>query len=82
MISLPSFLFFPLLILFFLDAAVLVYFVLLQEPKQGGLSTSLGGGGGSDMLNARGQTGGMVRLTIYAGGAFLFIAFLLSAVKL
>ena len=82
MISLPAFLFIPLLILFFITSATLVYFVLLQEPKQGGLSTSLGGGGGSDMLNARWQTGGMVRLTIYVGAAFLLIAFLLSLVKL
>lgn len=82
MIALPSFLFYPLLIIFFIIAAALVYLVLLQEPKQGGLSTSLGGGGGADMLNARGQTGGMVRLTLYAGGGFLFVAFLLSLVKL
>jgi preprotein translocase subunit SecG len=83
MIALPSFLFFPLLIVFFISAAALVYFVLLQEPKQGGLSTSLGGGGGgSEMLNARGQTGGLVRLTLYTGGIFLFVAFLLSTVRL
>jgi preprotein translocase subunit SecG len=82
MIALPSFLFFPLLIIFFVAAAALVYLVLVQEPKQGGLSTSLGGGGGSEMLNARGQTGGLVRLTLYAGGIFLFVAFLLSTVRL
>jgi preprotein translocase subunit SecG len=82
MIALPSFLFFPLLIVFFISAAALVYFVLLQEPKQGGLSTSMGGGGGSELLNARGQTGGLVRLTLYTGGTFLFVAFLLSTVKL
>jgi preprotein translocase subunit SecG len=82
MISLPAFLFFPLLIIFFVLAAALIYLVLLQEPKQGGLSTSLGGGGGSEMLNARGQTGGLVRLTLYAGAGFLLVAFLLSLIKL
>ncbi len=82
MIALPSFLFFPLLIIFFVSAAALVYLVLLQEPKQGGLSTSMGGGGGSELLNARGQTGGLVRLTLYIGATFLLVAFLLSTVKL
>ncbi len=83
MIALPAFLFFPLLIVFLLSAVALVYLVLVQEPKQGGLSTSMGGsGGGSDLLSGRGQTGGLVRLTFYAGGTFLFVAFLLSLVKL
>jgi preprotein translocase subunit SecG len=77
-----SILFIALMLVFFLVCAALVYFVLLQEPKQGGLSSSMGGSGSSDFLSARGTTGGLVQLTVYAGAIFLFVAVLLNIIRL
>ena len=64
-----------LLVLYLLIAAGLVYFVLAQEPKQ------IGGdilGGSSDLFQARGVTGGLYRITVVLGIAFVVLAWLLG----
>jgi len=64
-----------LLVLYLLIAAGLVYFVLAQEPKQTGGDILVGS---SDLFQARGVTGGLYRITVVLGIAFVVLAWLLG----
>ena len=64
-----------LLVLYLLVAVGLVYFVLSQEPKQTGGDLL---GGSSDLFQARGVTGGLYRITVILGIAFVVLAWLLG----
>ena len=68
-----------LLLLYLLVAAGLIWAVILQEPKTGGGDLL---GGATDLFAARGVTGGLYRLTIYLGIAFLFLALLIGTWQL
>jgi len=52
--------------------------VLLQEPKQGG--GDILGGGATDLFAARGVTGGLYRVTIWLGAAFLVLSVIISKI--
>ena len=70
-----------LLLLIYVAIAIgLVRVVILQEPKTGG--GDLFGGGATDLFAARGLTGGLYRITIYLGLAFMFLALLIGAWQL
>ncbi|HFB39176.1 MAG TPA: preprotein translocase subunit SecG [Oceanithermus sp.] len=69
-----------LLLVYLLVAAGLIWVVILQEPKTGG--GDLFGGGATDLFAARGLTGGLYRVTIYLGFAFLFLALLIGTWQL
>ncbi len=69
-----------LLLVYLLVAAGLIWVVILQEPKTGG--GDLFGGGATDLFAARGLTGGLYRVTIYLGIAFLFLALLIGTWQL
>ncbi len=69
-----------LLLVYVLVAAALIWVVILQEPKTGG--GDLFGGGATDLFAARGLTGGLYRITIYLGLAFLFLALLIGTWQL
>ncbi len=70
-----------LLLLIYVAIAIgLVWVVILQEPKTGG--GDLFGGGATDLFAARGLTGGLYRITIYLGLAFMFLALLIGAWQL
>jgi len=70
---------YTLLILLYLAVAVgLVWVVLLQEPKQGG--GDFLGGGATDLFAARGVTGGLYRVTIWLGAAFIVLSIIISKI--
>jgi len=70
---------YTLLILLYLAlAAGLVWVVLLQEPKQGG--GDILGGGATDLFAARGVTGGLYRVTIWLGAAFIVLSILINKI--
>ena len=68
-----------LLALLIIDAFVLIAIVLLQAGKGGGLAAMGAAGAGSDSLFGSRQTATLLtRLTWWAGGIFLALAFVLS----
>ncbi len=67
-----------IILLYLAVAAALVWAVLLQEPKQTG--GDLLGGGASDLFAARGVAGGMYRVTIWLGAAFVALSIILSKI--
>ena len=68
-----------LLLVYVLVAIALIWVVIIQEPKTGGGDFL---GGATDLFAARGVTGGLYRLTIYLGLAFLFLALLIGTWQL
>ena len=68
-----------LLVLYVLVAVALIWVVILQEPKTGGGDLF---GGSTDLFAARGLTGGLYRLTIYLGLAFLALALFIGTWQL
>jgi preprotein translocase subunit SecG len=73
-------LFWLLFIVFAIVCVALVGLVLMQEPKQGGLSSSVGGDA-RDFISGRGTQGGLIRVTIYLGAAFLVLAIILGLIQ-
>ncbi len=69
-----------LLLIYLAAAAGLVWLVILQEPKTAG--GDVFGGGATDLFSARGLTGGLYRVTIYLGIAFLALALLIGTWQL
>ncbi len=68
-----------LLLVYLVVAAGLIWVVILQEPKTGGGDLF---GGATDLFAARGITGGLYRITIYLGIAFLVLALLIGTWQL
>ncbi len=70
---------YTLLVLLYLAVAVgLVWVVLLQEPKQGG--GDILGVGATDLFAARGVTGGLYRVTIWLGAAFILLSIIINKI--
>ncbi len=67
-----------LMLLYLTVAAGLVWVVLLQEPKQGG--GDILGGGATDLFAARGMTGGLYRVTIWLGAAFIVLSIIINKI--
>ncbi|MEM7736726.1 MAG: preprotein translocase subunit SecG [Deinococcota bacterium] len=69
-----------ILLLFIMSSVALVAIVLLQEPKQGGGLGESFGGGSQDFATSSGMSGGLERLTIWAGSIWVLLALALAVV--
>jgi preprotein translocase subunit SecG len=68
-----------LMVLFFLVSFCLVVVVLLQSGKGGGLAAGFGGAGtGFELLGGRQTASFLHRATMWLGGAFLAVAFVIA----